>query len=302
MKVQECVIANEVVRETPDEMALWEAIVVPEEVKERIRNHGLLSMLVRPRVPFTVTALHGLCTLYGPPGTGKTTLARGLPAQLAPFVPGRQVRRIEINPHGLMSAEHGQSQQRVSELLVEYVPVLAGAKPAIVILDEVESMAVARSEASLTANPADVHRATDAVLTALDHHARYHPNLFFVATSNFTAALDGAFLSRSDAAILVPLPGRDAVQQILENTLLSLAEAFPGLRELAMAPGLSAVAAQAAGLDGRRVRKLVFEALSLRLETVLEPAMLTVHDLAAAVSAVFDQDLADQKEHAHAQV
>ena len=179
-----------------------------EEVKERIRNHSLLSMLVRPQVPFTVTALHGLCTLYGPPGTGKTTLARGLPAQLAPFVPGRQVRRIEINPHGLMTAEHGQSQQRVSELLAEYVPALAGdGKPTVVILDEVESMAVARSEASLAANPADVHRATDAVLTALDDNARHHPNLFFVATSNFTAALDGAFLSRSDAAILVPLPG-----------------------------------------------------------------------------------------------
>lgn len=300
MKVQECVIADEVVRGTPEELALWEAIVVSEGVKERIRNHSLLSMLVRPQVPFAVTALHGLCTLYGPPGTGKTTLARGLPAQLAPFVPDRQVRRIEINPHGLMSAEHGQSQQRVSELLAEYVPALAGAMPAIVVLDEVESMAVARSEASLTANPADVHRATDAVLTALDHNARHHPNLFFLATSNFTTALDVAFLSRSDAAILVPLPGRDAVQQILANTLLALAEAFPGLRQLAIAPGLAAVAAQAAGLDGRRVRKLVFEALSLRLENVLDPAKLTMHDLAVAATAAAGQDLTAQKENAHA--
>jgi AAA+ superfamily predicted ATPase len=225
-----------------------------------------------------------------------------LPAQLAPFVPDRQVRRIEINPHGLMSAEHGQSQQRVSELLAEYVPALAGAMPTIVVLDEVESMAVARSEASLTANPADVHRATDAVLTALDHNARHHPNLFFVATSNFTAALDGAFLSRSDAAILVPLPGRDAVQQILANTIVSLAEAFPGLGQLAVAPGLATVAAQAAGLDGRRVRKLVFEALSLRLETVLDPAKLAVHDLAAAATAAAGQDLIAQKENAHAAV
>ena len=302
MKVQECIVADEVVRGTPDELALWEAIVVPGEVKERIRNHSLLSMRVRPQVPFTVTALHGLCTLYGPPGTGKTTLARGLPAQLAPFVPGRQVRRIEINPHGLMSAEHGQSQQRVSELLAEYVPALADAGPAVVILDEVESMAVARSEASLAANPADVHRATDAVLTALDHNARCHPNLSFIATSNFTAALDGAFLSRSDAAILVPLPGRDAVHQILKNTLLMLAGVSPGLRDLAEAPGLAAVAEQAVGLDGRRVRKLVFEALSLRLETVLDPAGLTEQDLAAAATAAIGQGLAVQEEHAHAAI
>ena len=148
-----------------------------------------------------------------------------------------------------------------------------------------------------------MHRATDAVLTALDHNARCHPNLFFIATSNFTAALDGAFLSRSDAAFLVPLPGPDAVQQILRNALLGLAEAFPGLRDLATAPGLAAVAALAAGLDGRRVRKLVFEALSLRLETVLDPARLTENDLAAAVAAAaIEQDLAAQKEHAHAAV
>ena len=302
MKVQECVVTDEVVSGTPGELALWEAIVVADLVKERIRNHSLLAILVRPHVPFTVTALHGLCTLYGPPGTGKTTLARGLPAQLARFVPGRQVRRIEINPHGLMSAEHGQSQQRVIELLAEHVPILAGAGPTVVILDEVESMAVARSEASLAANPADVHRATDAVLTALDQNARHHPNLFFVATSNFTTALDGAFLSRSDAAILVPIPGRDAVQQILTNTLLSLTETFPGLRDLALSPGLAAVADLAAGLDGRRVRKLVFEALSLRLETVLDPAKLIIHDLAAAATAAVEQNLATQKENAHAAV
>jgi SpoVK/Ycf46/Vps4 family AAA+-type ATPase len=285
MKVQECIVSDEVVRGTPEELALWEAIVVPPEVKERIRNTSLLALMLRPQVPFVVTALHGLSILYGPPGTGKTTLARGLPAQLAPFVPSREVRRIEVNPHGLMSAEHGQSQQRVGELLAEHVPALAAdGKPTVVILDEVESMAVARSEASLAANPADVHRATDAVLTALDDNARRHPHLFFVATSNFTTALDRAFLSRSDAAILVPVPTPAALREIIASTLLALAESFPGLREFANSPAVDRAAAMATGLDGRRARKVVFEALSRRLETVLDPTRLTGEDLAAAVT------------------
>jgi SpoVK/Ycf46/Vps4 family AAA+-type ATPase len=285
VKVQECVISDELVCGTPDELALWEAIVVPPGVKERLLNHSLLSMTVRSKVPFASTGLHGLCTLYGPPGTGKTTLARGLPAQLAGFTAGREVRRIEVNPHGLMSAEHGQSQQRVSELLAEHVPALAGdGGPTVVVLDEVESMAVARSEASLAANPADVHRATDAVLTALDDNARHHPHLFFVATSNFTAALDGAFLSRSDAAILVPLPTREALREIFASTLLTLAGAFPGLRDLAASPAVALAADAAAGMDGRRARKVVFEALSRRLATVLDPAQLNGEDLAAAVA------------------
>src|ERR1041385_1806379 len=117
-----------------------------------------------------------------------------------------------------MSAEHGQSQRKVTELLTQYIPQLADdLLPTVVLLDEVESMAVARSAASLAANPADVHRATDAVLTALDLNAAEHPHLFFVATSNFTTALDEAFLSRSDAAILVPLPEPEALREILAS-------------------------------------------------------------------------------------
>ena len=282
-------MVNEVVHEKSLEVALWDAIVVPDEVKEQLRNQSLLSLQLRPQMAFVATALHGLCTLYGPPGTGKTTLARGLPAQLARYVSGREVRRIEINPHGLMSAEHGQSQQRVSELLAEHVPALAADRmPTVVVLDEVESMAVARSAASLAANPADVHRATDAVLTALDHNADQHPHMFFVATSNFTSALDEAFLSRSDAAILVPLPDPVALRAIIVGTLLELGKQYPGLHDLARSPGLRRIAEQAEGLDGRRARKVVFEALARRLDTVLDPSRLTEHDLAAVIQATLD--------------
>ncbi len=124
-------------------------------------------------------------------------------------------------------------------------------------------------------------------ITTLDENARRHPHLFFVATSNFTAALDGAFLSRSDAAILVPLPTREALQEILASTLLALAEKFPGLRELAGSPSVASAAGKALGSDGRRARKVVFEALSRRLETVLDPGLVTGDDLAAAIRGRF---------------
>jgi SpoVK/Ycf46/Vps4 family AAA+-type ATPase len=283
------VVVDEVVRVTSGEEAMWDAIIVADQVKERIRNQCLLSLRLRAQLAFRTTALHGLCFLYGPPGTGKTTLARGLPAQIARYVSDGAVRRIEVNPHGLMSAEHGRSQQRVTELLAEHVPALAAdGMPTVVVLDEVESMAVARSAASLAANPADVHRATDAVLTALDHNADRHPHLYVVATSNFTSALDKAFLSRSDAAIQVPLPDATARWAIMRSVLLEIGEHYPALRHLAMAPGLRVIAEQADGMDGRRTRKVVMEALANRLDTVMDPGRLTEHDLATAVASSLD--------------
>jgi pachytene checkpoint protein 2 len=277
-----------VARDMPDpEFAnLWDSIVVHQTVKDRLLRSVALTLRLRAELPFETTALHGLALLYGPPGTGKTTLGRGLAYHLAPLTQRRKARFIEINPHGLMSAEHGQSQRKVTELLTEYVPSLAeDGMPTVVLLDEVESMAVARSEASLAANPADVHRATDAVLNAIDLNAA-SPNLLFVATSNFTGALDEAFLSRVDVAIHVPAPDLAGVLAILRATLKGMSPAFPSLAKLACDKRLEKVAQELVGTDGRRVRKTISEAMLGRLETVVEPGQLTIEDLLSATARI----------------
>ena len=266
---------------------LWDSIVVERSIKDRLLRSVALSLRLRAELPFEATALHGLAFLYGPPGTGKTTLARGLAYQLAPLTTRRKARFIEINPHGLMSAEHGQSQRRVTELLTEHIPSMVDDRtPTVVLLDEVESMVVARSQASLAANPADVHRATDAVLTAIDSNASALPHLIFVATSNFTGAIDEAFLSRADVAIHVPTPDVPGVLAILKATLEAMSTAFPPLAQLARRPQLEQVAKALVGMDGRRIRKTVSEALLGRLETVIQPGDLTIEDLMSAAGRI----------------
>jgi SpoVK/Ycf46/Vps4 family AAA+-type ATPase len=286
VKVSDCVTKNVVLPDRREHNA-WEEIVADAAIKDRLLNSALLALEVRSKLPFETTASHGLLLLYGPPGTGKTTLARAAAHEIAGLVSGGKARLIEINPHGLMSAEHGQSQQKVSQLLTEHVPLLADDRmPTVLVLDEVESMVVARSAASLSANPADVHRATDAVLSALDRTAAEHPHIITIATSNFTEALDEAFQSRADAVLEMPLPSAEAIELILVRTLRGFADAYPALGQVADAPQLAQVAERLVGCDGRQVRKFVTEAMSMRMATVLDPGALTLQDLDTAAAGI----------------
>ena len=287
------------IRVLPDKnfLALWDAIILDQETKDRLLSQSIINFTLRPRIDRAELPLHGVILLEGVPGTGKTSLAKGLAARTAETVKSMgEFHYIEVEPHALTSSALGRSQKAVTELLGSTVAEYAAMGPLIVLLDEVETLAADRSKMSLQANPIDVHRATDAVLAQLDQLAVQYPSLLFLATSNFPEAIDFAFLSRADLIVTLNLPGSDACQTILTSTVLALAKAFPRLEGILSDPDFEKAGERCNGLDGRRIRKLVATACTFSKETAIDPNLLTVKDILRSIEYEQRATRADERE------
>ena len=264
---------------------VWDSIFVEPAIKDQLLAQAALNFTLRPKVSRTVIPLHGVMMLVGPPGTGKTSLARGLASRVAESFRPTLFRLVEVDPHALTSAALGKTQRAVTDLFAGTIVEYAHGTPTIVLLDEVETLAADRAKLSLEANPVDVHRATDAVLTQLDALASAHKNILFLATSNFPQAIDRAFRSRCDFVVEIPLPNREACRKILQDCLTGLAQVYADVGSLTSRRDFGTVVEEAVGLDGRMLRKCVVNALALDKDTVRDPGRLTITALLAAVRA-----------------
>jgi AAA+ superfamily predicted ATPase len=277
------------ITELPDDdwQDRWDRIILPAPLKDRLLNYLLFSLRHRSGLSKVGLPVHGLVVLSGPPGTGKTTLAGGLADQAARALGGPLIF-VDIDPHVFPSQLLGESQRAVARLFERTLPDLARrGHPMVVLLDEVEALAVSRARASLETNPVDVHRATDAVLSGVDRVASAWPNVTFVATTNYRPGVDAAFMSRADLIEEVGLPGAEAIRAILADTLREVTGTEPQDGE-----DLETLAATCVerAMDARQVRKLVLRTISSDRALALDPSGVTPGRVLAVVRATAPED------------
>ena len=268
-------------------------IILPDGVKERLKNqadpHAAPS-----RAAAQSSDSHRKVSSSSPvpPGTGQDDprapglafeVAHELSADSAGTRPSSRSTRTRFRARCSARVTRGDAPAHW-RLIPEYAQRRS---TTMVLIDEVEAFAVRRSAASFETNPADLHRATDAVLMGMDQVAREWPGVFFIATTNFIEAIDEAMLSRADLILPFRLATSDVAGRIVTRSLKALAAAWPPLLELAKNEReIGKMAEALAGWDGRRLTKLPLVALARRSETVIDPGKMTFEDLWGAPEGV----------------
>ncbi len=140
--------------------------------------------------------------LHGPPGTGKTMLAKAVANESDAYF-------ITINGPEIMSKYYGESEHKLREAFEE----AEKNTPAIIFIDEIDSIAPKRAEVT-----GEVERRVVAQLLSLMDGLKTRKNVIVIAATNRPEALDMALRrpGRFDREIELRVPDREGRLEIFQ--------------------------------------------------------------------------------------
>lgn len=139
--------------------------------------------------------------LHGPPGTGKTRLAQAVANE-------SDAEFFTINGPEIMGSGYGESEKRLREVFEE----ASRAAPAIIFIDEIDSIAPKRTQV-----PGEAEKRLVAQLLTLMDGLEKRANLVVIAATNRPDAIDEALRrpGRFDREIVIGVPDERGRREIL---------------------------------------------------------------------------------------
>jgi SpoVK/Ycf46/Vps4 family AAA+-type ATPase len=151
---------------------------------------------------------------YGPPGTGKTLLAAATSNALRTSDEKSAVF-FNVKVSSVLSKYFGESTKIISELY----GTARDLSPAVIFLDEFESLAVSRDGAGDTGAERRILSTILAEMDGLAEKGRTGIYVLTIAATNRPWDIDAAVLSRFEKKILIPMPDAESREKILEILL-----------------------------------------------------------------------------------
>jgi len=217
--------------------------------------------------------------LHGPPGTGKTRLAQAVANE-------SDAEFFTINGPEIMGSGYGESEKRLREVFEE----ASRAAPAIIFIDEIDSIAPKRTQV-----PGEAEKRLVAQLLTLMDGLEKRAHLVVIAATNRPDAIDEALRrpGRFDREIVIGVPDERGRREILAiHTRGMPREEAVDLDELArvthgfVGADIAALAREAAIEAVRRIMpRLDLDERTIPAE-VLEDLCVTREDFLAALKRV----------------
>lgn len=220
-----------VVTEKPE--VSWEEVVGLDIAKKAVKE-AIVYPVQRPDL-FPLGWPRGIL-LFGPPGCGKTLLAAAVATEI-------DANFYSIDAASIMSKWLGEAEQNVSKLFGSARKSSNGGKPAIVFVDELDSLMGAHSN-----EVGGEIRVRNQFLKEMDGIVDKGKSLhvYVIGATNKPWDLDWAFIRRFQKRILVPLPDH--------HTRLMMLKLYTGNLQIDPDVDLHELARLSEGFSGSDIR------------------------------------------------
>ncbi|KAJ9121104.1 Vacuolar protein sorting-associated protein 4 [Naganishia onofrii] len=191
-------LSSAILTETPN--VQWSDVAGLHQAKEALKEAVILPIKFPHLFTGKRTPWRGIL-LYGPPGTGKSFLAKAVATEAKSTF-------FSVSSSDLVSKWMGESERLVKQLF----QMAREAKPSIIFIDEVDSLAGSRSDGESEAS----RRIKTEFLVQMNGVGNDDTGVLVLGATNIPWQLDPAIKRRFEKRIYIPLPDVEARKRMFE--------------------------------------------------------------------------------------